>query len=65
MTPTATVQRSEHAIIAERREQEHYDLPLRSCLGSGCCPDCGRPLGDVAQVGGGTHDYHSLGRCED
>jgi len=44
MTPTAITHRHEHAIIAERREQEHYNLPRRSCLGSGCCDWCGRPM---------------------
>ena len=62
---TTTVQRSALIVHNDQVIQNEYDLPLRSCLGAGCCPDCGRPLGDVAQVGGGTHDYHSLGRCED
>ena len=62
---TTILQRSEHNVIAERREQEHYDLPLRSCLGGGCCQQCGRPLGDVRQQDGSTHNYHSTGYCED
>ena len=62
---TATIRRSEHAIIAERNEQEHYDLPHGTCLGARCCDWCGHELGDVKQTDGTTHDYHSTGYCED
>jgi len=65
MKTTATLHRHEHAVIAERREQEHYDLPHSTCLGAGCCDWCGRPMGLVRQTDGTTHDYHSTGYCED
>ena len=62
---TATLQRNEHAVIAERNEQEHYGLPHGTSLGAGCCDWCGRELGDVKQIDGTYRDYHSTGYCED
>ena len=49
---TNDLHRSEHAVIAEHREQEHYDLPHGTCLGAGCCDWCGRPMGLVRQMDG-------------
>jgi len=35
-----------------QREVDHYNRARGTCLGAGCCPECGRPLGDVLQRDG-------------
>ena len=52
MTTTATVQRSTLIVHNDQVIQNEYDLPRRSCLGAGCCDDCGRPMGLVRQMDG-------------
>jgi len=38
---TITATRSDLAVYAEQVIQQEHDQPLRSCLGPGCCPQCG------------------------
>jgi len=37
------IDRNESAQWYEWVQQCERDIPLRSCLGPGCCPECGRP----------------------
>jgi len=49
---TATIQRSDLNVLAEQREQDHYNRERGTCLGAGCCWRCGRPRGLVRQKDG-------------
>ena len=52
MKTTATLQRSALIVHNDQVIQADYDLPHGTCLGAGCCDDCGRPMGLVRQTDG-------------